>query len=184
MALSAELEARTRRLAAATGWVRSEGNVRMMLRRMPDIPDILGDAIDEFWIARNKIVHGHAATDPDEALRAIDAGITIIRTLDGIGPAPSMVTEPHVTLYEDADGRTARQDAHGVVLGTPVFDEETPLPQVVPTTHNHFVRGMEVAWEWGSTVWGRTWYRDPGTGEMRKAWDESAEFIGRDLQSV
>jgi hypothetical protein len=184
MALSADLEARTRRLSAATGWARDERTVRRMLRRFPGIPDVLGDAVDEFWRVRNRIVHGQSASD-DEILRALDAGISIVRALDRIPIERAYVEVPHTPLFADPQGLTPRHGVHGVILRIASPGGHAERFQVFPTTRDNFVRGTQVSWDWNlNHQWDRTWYRDPQSEELRHAFDSSAEFVGRDLAEI
>jgi hypothetical protein len=186
MALSAELERRIRQLSAARGadpGARPR-TPRQMLSELPEIPDTLRGAIDEFWNIRNRIVHGAAATDA-EALRALDSGLAILRALERVPVEENYVEDPNVPLFADAVGNEPRDDVHGVLLRTVAPEGGEVTFRIFPTTRTHFERGKQVAWEWNSKAkWGPTWYRDPQTGQLEPAWSGSLEFIGRHLDDV
>jgi hypothetical protein len=57
--------------------------------------------------------------------------------------------------------------------------------RIYPSTQTHFQKGKRVAWEWSfQNKWAQAWYRQPDSGEIEKAWDSSAEFVGRHLEDV
>lgn len=71
----------------------------------------------------------------------------------------------------------------GVILRTESESGVTMPSRIFPSTHSHFEEGKRVSWEWNlDTVWPQTWYRDPDSNEIIKAWDSSGEFIGRHFE--
>jgi hypothetical protein len=88
-------------------------------------------------------------TSDDEALRAIDAGLAIMRALDRIPLEANYVENPSVPLFSDSDGKQPREDVHGLLLRTVSPDGEKENFRIFPTTKSHFQRGKRVAWEWG-----------------------------------
>jgi hypothetical protein len=57
--------------------------------------------------------------------------------------------------------------------------------RIFPTTKTDYVTGKTVTWEWSpANVWGETWYRDPNSREIKKAWDSAMEFCGRPLDEI
>jgi hypothetical protein len=183
MGLSAALERRVRQLSAATGWAHDERTPRAMLRKMPGIPDTLRGAIEDFWTIRNRIVHGMSTTD-DEALRALDSGLAIMRALDRIPLEANYVEDANVPLFRDPDGKNRLTDVHGLLLRTMSPEGNRESFRIFPTTRTHFVRGKQVAWEWAMPTWSRTWYMNPKTHKIELAWDSSMQFIGRHLDEV
>ena len=56
---------------------------------------------------------------------------------------------------------------------------------ILPTTRKDYRRGQRLSWEWNSQrVYQTVWYKDPDSGEIKRAWLASAEFVGRDLDDV
>jgi len=185
MALSAELERELRRLSAVTGWARNQRTARGILRELPvAIPEDLRGVIDEFWVVRNRVVHGAPASD-DDALRTLDAGLAILKAVQQIPAERHFVADPNVTVYSDAELNTKRPDVHGVQLRSVSSDGDSERLQIYPTTRTHFQLGEQVAWDWDARQrWGRSWYRDPSTGDAKIAWDDALEFVGRLLRDI
>ena len=50
------------------------------------LPKSVLDAVHDFQAARNQIVHGYKA-DPDDVIRAIDSGLTILKALKNLPAA-------------------------------------------------------------------------------------------------
>jgi len=183
--LAAAIEREVRAFIAATG--RAQGRsvlpLHVELERL-ELPRPLISAVRQFWTVRNRVVHGHAATD-DEAVRAVDLGISILATLRSIPREVNVVYHTGVELYKDPGGRQPITDARGIVLETTASDGSTKSLRVFPTTRTHYVKGKQVAWEWNpEKQWGETWYRDPDSGEINAAWRGSMEFVGRHLDEV
>lgn len=182
MLLASGLDRLARQVSAATGRPsRSLPQAMGMMREQ--LPSHVGGALRLFMDARNRIVHGADASD-EEALRAIDSGITLYRALNSIPRETNVVYHPGVPVFSDEECVTAIPETRGLIL-------ETTDPaggrtfRIYPTTRTHYRKGMRVAWEWNmALVWNEAWYRDPDTDEVKKAWDSSGEFIGRDLDQV
>src|SRR5262249_38679884 len=64
------------------------------------LPPRVRDALKYFSDIRNRIVHHHDAT-PDEIIRAIDSGLTILKALEGIPREINIVYHPGVDIYAD-----------------------------------------------------------------------------------
>lgn len=57
--------------------------------------------------------------------------------------------------------------------------------RIFPTTRDDYIKGEILSWEWNmNRVWGEAWYRDPRTNEIKKAWGQAAEFVGRNLDHL
>lgn len=191
MQLSATIEREARRLLAATGHadeVPGPASLRAMvevLERATALQRGTLDVVRNFAEVRNRIVHGHQGTPDDEVLRAIDAGLIILRALATAPRERNVVYHPGVTLYSNADATETVAGARGVILETTSAGGAMKSLRIFPTTRTHFERGREVAWEWNSErSWGSTWYRHPDTGGVEQAWDGSLEFIGRHLDEI
>jgi hypothetical protein len=178
------IERELREILAVTGLHQGRFNLagRQMLRALEEhamLPRNLSGTIDAFWQVRNKIVHGAAASD-DEALQALDSGLSVLNLLRSIPRATYVVHNPGVKVYADELGKVVRPNVKALLL-----EEISPggLQKVIrayPTTRGHFVTGRRVAWEWNPEEgFDESWYRDPDSDEMKYGWTESMEFVGR-----
>lgn len=187
--LASEIERQFRQLLASLGLLKARKNLPphqafAELDQWGGLPKHVASSLKLFWDVRNRLVHGHAASD-DDILRAIDSGMTILRALQAIPHEVNIVYHPGVTIYTDAECRNAIEDARGVILETLSPGGLTKTKRIFPTTRTHFKKGVRVAWEWSNgRRFGRAWYRDPDTGDVRDAWGGSMEFIGRPLEEV
>lgn len=189
--LSAELERRVRVLAAQQGQLFSNPKVwrhrpvTESTLRLLELPPRVLAAVSEFRDVRNRIVHGHDATDA-EVLRATDSAMTILEAIDLVPREINYVHASDVPLFADAEGQHERSDVKGVVLRTVRSDDpDDERLRVFPTTRTHFRPGEPVAWEWSHEGgWGESWYRNPDTGELDYAFTSSAEFIGTPLAEI
>ncbi len=187
--LASELERELRRLLASTGWDRGQRLVGLrpgidILAESNLIPANLGGAVRLFSEMRNRLVHGHSASD-DDILRAIDSGLTILKAVRAVPHESNVVAHIDVPLYSDEHGRTLLVGVTGVILETTSPGGARKEHRICPTTQKHFVPGMRVAWESNQTnIYGPTWFRNPATNALEKAFHSSMEFIGRDLDDV
>lgn len=186
--LAAAIERALRELLASTGWHRN--------RRMTSLPvafDQLAaevplartqrDAVQQFWAVRNRLVHGHDASE-DDVVRAYDAGLMILAMIAAIPREVNTVHHPGAQLFADAKGEREVVGARALILETTQPDG-TKAMRVFPTTRTDYVKGKQVAWEWRmGTIYPESWYRDPDTGEVKYAWSSSAEFVGRQLDEI
>jgi hypothetical protein len=178
MLLSSKLERAAQDLAADAGI--ADGRQRPLrflvesLVRSEILPREVGDALVIFSRVRNRVVHGHDASE-EEIIRAIDSGIKLLRTVLTARSTITVIRHSDVPLFSDAKATVPVANATGVIIDIGGGSERAIVP-----TRQHFYRGMRVTLAWGmDTKWGDTWYRDPETGEIKKAWQEAAEFIGR-----
>jgi hypothetical protein len=184
MALSAQIEKKAREVLASSQDPRNwEGRPLSHTLQRLDLSPTVRDAVARFRDVRNRIVHGHAASD-DDALRAIDSGLKILDAIESLPREIHVVVHPGVEVFADSEGKVRRDDVHGVMLETTSPSGENRR-QVFATTRTHFKAGKAVAWEWDvSRVWPESWYRDPEDGKMKYAWRSGGEFIGRHLEDV
>jgi hypothetical protein len=188
MTLWAELEKQGRQALATRGLLRN--------RQLPSISEALSElhqygfpqnmsgSLQLFADARNKIVHGRTATD-DDALSALDSGITILRAINVLPNEINVVYHPGVEIFSDANCTAPIADAKGVILETTSPGGALKTHRIFPTTRAHFQKGKRVTWEWNmQKVWPQAWCRDPDSNEIKEAWRLSAEFIGRHLDEV
>jgi hypothetical protein len=189
MMLAAEIEQRLRQILAAAGWhqnIRAAplSNAVELLRRQGSLPEHVSGSVKLFQDVRNRIVHGQNATDED-VLRAIDSGLTLLRAIDSIPAMENIVYRTAIPLFADPGATQSIKDATGIMLQGTSPGGITKTLSIYPTTRSHFQIGKRVAWEWSlDKVWGKAWYRDPDTGEIKEAWHSAGEFVGRHLDDV
>jgi hypothetical protein len=188
MLLQAELERQARHALAIRGLLNGRNNIpfRQALAELREygFPSYLGDALSLFSDIRNKIIHGHSASD-DDALKAIDSGITILKALSALPAETKTVYHPGVDIFSDASCEHKILEAKGIILETVSVDGSETALLIYPTTKSYFRRGKKVSWEWNlSRVWQNAWYRDPESGDIKQAWSQSAEFVGRHLDDI
>jgi hypothetical protein len=187
--LAAEIEKELRRVLLGSGWHAGQEihGIRQgfdILTRLEVLPKHVAGSVRLFSEMRNKLVHGGNATD-DDILRAIDSGVTILKTLRSISLEIHKVHHPGVELYSDSDGKRLLPNVRGLILETTSPGGTNKRHAVYPTTRVHFAKGQRVAWEWNlQNKYGRTWYRDPDSGEIKPAFHSAGEFIGRDLDGA
>lgn len=187
--LASEIEKQLRQLLASLGLLKGRKNLPPQrafaeLDEWGGLPKHVAASVKLFWDVRNRLVHGHTASD-DDILRAIDSGVTILRALQTIPHEVNIVYHPGVAIYTDAECRNLVEDARGVILETVSPGGVTKTRRIFPTTRTHFKKGVRVAWEWSDERrFGQAWYHDPDTGQIQDAWGGSMEFIGRPLEEV
>lgn len=152
-----------------------------MLERLR-MPETIRTAAAEFRQVRSAVVHGRASLD--DAVRAVDIGTRILDALRRTGRNVHTVRAVDIPLYADEAG-TKPRGVRGVMIETHASDSPgPPAHQVFPTSRENYRVGATVTWEWGDRSWGPSWYRDPQSGELVKAFDGSVEFAGRELTEL
>jgi hypothetical protein len=188
MTLWAELEKQARHALASRGILRGRPAVSLSQAltelHQYGFPANMSGSLKLFDEARNKIIHGAAATD-DDALRALDSGLTILRALNALPLEVNIVHHPGVEVFSNPACTQRIVGTKGVILETTSPGGVIKTFRIFPTTRSHFQRGKQVAWEWNTQrLWAAAWYRDSDTGAIKEAWVSAAEFIGRHLDDV
>jgi hypothetical protein len=147
------------------------------------IPSELRDTLNDFWDLRNRVVHGPGSKQ-SIAMRSVDYGLRILRMVQSI-PRPSFIVVTVVTVFSDSACSIPRQDVGGVILEHLGPAGEKYGAHIHPS-RKEYSQGQSVSWEWGRTGegWGNTWYFDPRSAEIKSAWGESLEFVGRPLDQI
>jgi hypothetical protein len=147
------------------------------------IPNSLRDTVQSFWDLRNEVVHGGSSRE-GYAMRSIDYGFRILRMLQSI-PRPKFIVVLTTTVYSDKACVNARRDVSGVILLTIGPNGENHGEHIFPTRRT-YEPGQSISWEWDMTSqgWDESWYRDPRSGEIKPAWGEALEFVGRPLDEI
>jgi hypothetical protein len=196
MRLTLEIDRELRKLLAVTG------NLPEYTGELPDairllekgdilkLPKELRDTLTQFWSLRNHVVHGQSSDHL--ALRALDYGLRILRMVRSIPRHSYVVVRSNIPVWANSVCKPpARGDIHGVILDTFSPDGECLGRQVLPTSRT-YSPGESLSWEWNlqnKKGWGPSWYQetdpdDPTKREIKLAWKESLEFIGRDLNDI
>lgn len=187
--LATEMERELRELLASIGLLRRNRYVPFRqaietLEKEGRLPSHILNSVGLFWDVRNRLVHGQDATDND-VLRAIDSGITILKTLQAVPHETNIVYNSGVDIYADPLGKQVLANVKGVILETESPGGATKTRRIYPSTKTHFQKGKRVAWEWSDEhEFGESWYRDPDTGNIEYAWKSSLEFVGRHLGDI
>lgn len=187
--LSAKIEKEARELVAITGHLK--GRTHLGLRdavgevaATTGLPPHVAGSLKQFSDVRNRIVHGHGATD-DDVLRALDSGITILKALTAIPRETNVVWDPGVTVYSDPELKTPISGVKGVILETTSPGGAKKSKRIFPSTKEWFKKGQRLSWEWSfDQTWSKAWYKDPETSEIKSAWGSAAEFVGRPLDEI
>jgi hypothetical protein len=143
-----------------------------------EIPPHVHESLRLFWDVRNRIVHGRDATDAEVAA-AIDSGISLWRALGDLSHSITTVVKANLPLFSDAEGMQALEDATGVELEMNLRGPASLKTMVLPTSRGDYRAGMRVRWSFNhQRRFGKTWFRDPVTGEIKNAFTGSMEFNG------
>lgn len=189
ISLAAELERLAREVLATTGQLPGRRFVPIQ-QAIDEVHKTYGlaahvpSSLHHFWDVRNRLIHKGEGTDED-ILRAIDSGLSILRALQAMPRAVTVVYDPNVPVYSDEGLTAPLTNVHGVLLETHSPGGVTKSFRIYPSSQSHFKKGKQVSWEWNmSLVVGPGWYRDQSTGEAKEAWTGSAEFVGRHLDEL
>jgi hypothetical protein len=100
-------------------------------------------------------------------------------------PRPAFVVVKTVVIFSDKGCSILRPDVSGVILDH-LGPHGQDFGKHIHPSRRSYLDGQSVSWEWnlGGEGWGESWYRDPVSGEIRYAWTESLEFIGRPLEEI
>ena len=186
LALSSVLENELTILVASMGYLPrtrklSAPQAVEMLSEKRFLPAHAIDSIKMFWNLRNQIIHGRKPTDEREIVRVIDIGKDLLQLARLVPHETNVVACPPVELFADEACTQLRPDAKGLVLETTAPRSELQSTRIFPTTEPEYYEvGKRVTWEWNmGRVWGKTWWKDPDTGEPLSAWASAGEFVGR-----
>ncbi|MXY55688.1 MAG: hypothetical protein F4Y41_04695 [Gammaproteobacteria bacterium] len=187
--LAAEIEKKGREVMASVG--KLTGKRLVPFRRVIEaldshygLPTHIPSSLKLFQEIRNKIVHGGIAEDRD-ILSALDSGVSIYRALEALPRERHWVDRTDVPLYSDPECTHEIVGVRGVILRTESDSGLRSSYRIFPSTRKDFKSGKRVSWEWNlRNAWPRTWYRDPDSDKIIKAWDSAGEFIGRHFEEL
>ena len=184
-----DIEHELRTHMAVRGWLqyvsRNEASQYLsVLVKQKTISQETAESIVAFYTLRNRIIHGklQKAFSERELVALIDTGLRLVEILRSI-PRATYTVRALVPFFSYAAAREQVEGARAVVLEVTTGDGKRRYG-AYPTTKD-YEPGQSLSWEWNlGKVWGRSWFRDIESGEIKKAWDSAAEFAGRPLESV
>jgi len=187
MMLSAELDKLAIHGVATRGLLRGRRAVslKQALSELQQygLPAAVESSIELFNSVRDRIIHG-VDVSKDDALRALDSGMTILRALSALPSETYVVYKTGINLFADRDCTKPIVDARGILFDV-TSPDGTKRNLILPTTRTHFEIGKQVAWEWNmDKSWPAAWYRDSDTNEIKMAWGGATEFVGRHLDDI
>lgn len=188
--LSREIEKELRHIAASSGILKDVQNKSVaytfqVLVERKQLADSILKSVKIFWDLRNKIVHGLDIEDEKQIIRVLDIGTNLLDTLKDIPREKYLVYKKDVDLFSDPKCENKRTDVKGVILETISTEGTHTSYNLRPTTKNYYQEKDSVAWEWSfDNQWDKTFYKDPDTEKIIKAFNSSAEFVGRPIKNL
>ncbi len=188
--LSREIEREIVNITASMGLLKEIQNKPIshkfqLLIESKYLADSILQSVKTFWDLRNKIVHGKTIEDEKQIIRVLDIGTSLLDTLKNIPRAKYIVYKKDIDLYSDSECSIKRNDVKGIILETISPEGTHASYNLRPTTKNFYNEKDIVAWEWSfENIWKQTFYKDPDTGQIVKAFDSSAEFVGRPIRTL
>jgi hypothetical protein len=189
MIVSAEIEKQAREILAVTGNLTGDRPLTLSkaiseLGSAQSLPSHVTGSLRAFLNVRNRVVHG-VHSDDDATLRALDSGLVILRALAAIPRETFTIVHADLAIYSDPKATTQFPEGTAVVINALSPGGIGSHRKIFATTRAGYQPGMRVSWEWSQErKWGPAWYREPETGSIVKAWDGSADFIGRPLNEI
>jgi len=187
--LAVEMDRTLRNLLWSSGWIQGVSNatIKGYVARLMELGVVtlsLAGSVNLFLDVRDRLVHGDSANN-DEMLRALDSGLTVLRVILAVPCEQNHVERAGVEVYEDAQASRVRGSVTAVVLRTTSPGGANITFRIFPTTRSNYLKGQRVSWEWNlNNVYGESWFKDLESGEIRLAWANSSEFIGRNLEDL
>jgi hypothetical protein len=187
MLLSAELDRSVKELLLTTGWAtpQSQRSLQAGIHRLVELKVLtegVASALSLYSNIRNQIVHGTRSISDEDTLRAIDAGIPLLKSVLSIPHERNLVDIPNVPIFSDDKCEHSIPNVMGLMLTTISPGRATISHRIFPTTRNWYQTGQEVTWEWNLALQiGEAWYRNPNSNSIELAWSGSLEFVGRPL---
>ena len=144
----------------------------------------LAEACIEFINLEDRLVNT-MATSQEEFTIATNTGKKLIQRVQSLPGEIIKVRYANVALFSDAECTLPIRDATGLIIEVTSKETKQKRLQVFPTTvtPQYYKPGMVLSWEWNNSLeWGPTWYKDPKSGEIKKAFDSSMDFVPRDIR--
>jgi hypothetical protein len=184
------LEKKAQAILAAANWAQGRTDLSLdqsiiRLSQLGQIAPFIPSVLSQFDSTRSRILQNANAVSDAEVISAVDSGLTLLRILYSLPVERNVVYYPGVAVFSDAGCTQLITGVKGLVLETTSPGEAARTFRIFPTTRNDYVKGEILSWEWNmNRVWGAAWYRDPKTNEIKVAWGQAAEFVGRNLDHL
>ena len=149
------------------------------------LPETLFRAFNIFSDVRAKIVHGSIASS-DEAVRAIEYGITLLDALKSLWKQALIVLNPDLPLYGDAELTKPwpPESVKGIVLERHVMGKPSEV-LIYPTRQTGYTKGDVVSRDWiPNQSMQKSYYKSPDTGTAELAFEDGKIFIGRPMREI
>lgn len=188
--LSSLIEKELRKLLYRTGWfsnikTKNTKEIINSLVSMGAFPENQISNVDVFMTLRNKIIHGENNIDNQDIQTVIDIGYMLLSQIKAFPTENNFIECINVDLFKDKDCKVLVEKGKGVLLKSISPGNSVINYRIFPTLVFYERTGIEVSWEWNfENTWETCYYRNPLTGEKQLAWSSSAEFIGRDIESI
>ena len=144
------------------------------------INETVFDSVIKFWQLRNQIVHKNYEGEEYQLKKISEIGFSLLSTLNKIPRSKFIVFKKEIDLFSDINCKNIRPDVKGLILKNINKSGITLEYNIYPTTREIYEIGDSVAWEWNSNnMWDTSYYID--NAEIKKAFDQAAEFVGRPL---
>lgn len=104
-------------------------------------------------------------------------------TIEDVPLVPFKVIRTDIPFYRDSECQEAVEDARIAILQA--LDPEDPIleQELVPTTLS-YQEGDYVTMNLDSKkLWETSWYKDPLTGKIEKAWEIHVNFVGNRISA-
>jgi len=188
MEVDNEINNTIRKIMYNTGWNQSVNNVSIQsslefLVINGILPSNILSSIKLFSNIKNKVVHGKEDIADSEIIKVIDIGMALLKTIKSIPQTTHRVYKTNVAIYQDEECKIQRSNVVGLIL-----EEKSPGNSIInyniyPTTNRDYKVGILLSWEWNiNNTYGKSYYVEPDTNNIKLAWDSSAEFIGKDIE--
>jgi hypothetical protein len=185
-----QIEGEVRRLLAATGHTPAANelleSMTQTLAAVANVPPGILNGIRLFTTTQHFLTRAGSSVDDSLFQSTVDSGSEIAQSLQSIPRVHHVVNNVGIPLYSDEEGGQVLDGTRGIILVSTSPDNATPPTYgIYPTSRINLAVGQEVSWEWDSTqMVGATWYQDPADQTIKKGWDSSAQFVGRDLSTI
>lgn len=183
--ISREIEDELYNISGAYGILKDVNNrsVSFIAKKLVEksiINETVLDSVIKFWQLRNKIVHKNYEEEDYQLKKISEIGFSLLNTLKKIPRSKFIVFKKEIDLFSDIKCKYIRPDVKGLILENINKNGITLEYNIYPTTKTIYEVGDSVAWEWNSNnIWNTSYYID--SDEIKKAFDQSAEFVGRPL---
>jgi hypothetical protein len=187
--LSGIIEKELKQIMYKSGWFNNvrigsiKNTINFLVSNNTLPPNILS-SVDLFMDIRNKVVHGTESVNNDQIERILEVGLIIINQIRSIPLSDHIIENPKIEIFYDKECKQKNHDAFGVMIKEVNSITKSTRIDIYPTT-NIYSKGVSVSWEWNLNVVFRcAYFIHPETKEVLKAWDQSALFIGRNIEEI